>query len=199
MACRLQEEGWHAVRPWESLLSMGEAQCIGVTRALYHKPQFAVLDEATSAMAEDIARETYSVLAEQGVACVSVSAGAAEALQQHHSQLLTLGESHSDGWSIAATNASPSTFDLSADARDTGLRNGRVRDARIDELDLDASEADEAVMSLLNAATGSPSPPSSPAATDAKVAPAPSPVMNGPADGNETDQAVMSLLDAAGQ
>ena len=36
------EEGWHAVRQWDKLLSMGEEQCLAFIRLLYHQPKWAV-------------------------------------------------------------------------------------------------------------------------------------------------------------
>lgn len=86
------DDGWMAVKGWESELSKGEAQCIGIVRALYHRPTWAVLDEATSAMADDRAVDCYRLLRHRGISCISVaqSGGATEALRPFHSQTLAL-------------------------------------------------------------------------------------------------------------
>lgn len=60
------EQGWHAVKDWPTVLSLGEQQCLGVIRVLYHGCQWLLLDEATSAMGEDVAAECYSILKERG-------------------------------------------------------------------------------------------------------------------------------------
>ena len=82
-------ERWHAVRPWETILSTGEQQSLGIVRLLYSKPSFAILDEATAAMPEDMRREVYALLQERQVAYVTVSG---DALAQFHRQHLRLGE-----------------------------------------------------------------------------------------------------------
>ena len=60
------EEGWHAVKDWETVLSLGEQQCLGVIRVLYHGCSWLLLDEAMSAMGEDVAAECYGMLKERG-------------------------------------------------------------------------------------------------------------------------------------
>lgn len=57
-----ERQGWHAVVQWETFLSMGECQCFGIIRTLYHQPAFAVLDEAVSAMSSTIAQEAFTIL-----------------------------------------------------------------------------------------------------------------------------------------
>lgn len=60
------EQGWHAIKDWPTVLSLGEQQCLGVIRVMYHGCQWLLLDEAMSAMGEDIAAECYGMFKEQG-------------------------------------------------------------------------------------------------------------------------------------
>lgn len=74
---------------WDAVLSMGEQQCLGIIRLLHHRPKWAVLDEATSAMAEDVAAEAYKMLDARNVTYVSV-ARAAAGLRGYHWQVTGL-------------------------------------------------------------------------------------------------------------
>ena len=120
------DEGWAAVQNWETVLSMGEQQCLGFIRLIYHQVKWVILDEATSAMGEDLASECYKMLKErvsfhdniiagiwvaffsrrlryrcvQGVSYVSVSQ-AAEALRPFHSQELAMGAANARGWELS--------------------------------------------------------------------------------------------------
>ena len=58
--------GWHTIKDWPSVLSLGEQQCLGMVRVIYHGCNWLLLDEATSAMGEDVAAECYCMLRERG-------------------------------------------------------------------------------------------------------------------------------------
>ena len=96
------DEGWHAVQAWDKLLSMGEGQCLGIVRALYRKPRWAVLDEPTSAMSEEVAGVAYDMLKQQGISYVTISQSSA--LARFHTQQLRLGEANADGWSLSGVD-----------------------------------------------------------------------------------------------
>ena len=115
---RNEEEGFHAVRQWDKLLSMGEQQCLALIRLLYRQPKFAVLDEPTSALSKEVTTTAFAMLQARGIKYVSFSQS--EALAGYHSQQLRLGEANPNGWSLepvgtprVAKASGPSEFDLS--------------------------------------------------------------------------------------
>jgi ATP-binding cassette, subfamily D (ALD), member 4 len=57
---------------WTDLLSPGEQQRLSFARMLYHRPRFAVLDEATSSLDRDTEAHLYSVARRMNIAVLSV-------------------------------------------------------------------------------------------------------------------------------
>lgn len=74
-----------SVNDWQDLLSGGEKQRMALARLIYHRPQFAILDECTSAVAIDVEQRIYKYLSEE-LECtlLSVSHRVKQLAKFHH-------------------------------------------------------------------------------------------------------------------
>uniref|UniRef100_A0A8C7F498 ATP-binding cassette sub-family D member 3 n=1 Tax=Oncorhynchus kisutch TaxID=8019 RepID=A0A8C7F498_ONCKI len=87
----LDREGtWDTVQDWMDVLSGGEKQRMAMARLFYHKPQFAILDECTSAVSVDVEDFIYSHCRTVGISLFTVSHR--KSLWKHHEYYL-----HMDG------------------------------------------------------------------------------------------------------
>eukprot|EP00475_Leptophrys_vorax_P007198 TRINITY_DN14561_c0_g1_i1.p1 TRINITY_DN14561_c0_g1~~TRINITY_DN14561_c0_g1_i1.p1 ORF type:complete len:1009 (-),score=245.67 TRINITY_DN14561_c0_g1_i1:54-2798(-) len=91
-----REGGLDSSRIWEDTLSLGEQQRIGISRLFFHEPLFAVLDECTDAVSAEVERKLYSLLAETGITCITISKRLA--LSDFHKKELKLGQCSPCGW-----------------------------------------------------------------------------------------------------
>ncbi|KAI8643906.1 ABC transporter transmembrane region 2-domain-containing protein [Parasitella parasitica] len=88
-----REGGWDTVQDWADVLSGGEKQRVAMARLFYHKPQFAILDECTSAVSVDIEAIMYEHARKVGITLFTVSHRTS--LIRHHEYLLRFdGEGH---------------------------------------------------------------------------------------------------------
>lgn len=73
---------------WTEVLSPGEQQRIGLARVLYHKPRFAILDEATSCVDEPMEAKFYAMCKELKITLITI--GHRSSLHRFHQRKLTL-------------------------------------------------------------------------------------------------------------
>ncbi|XP_063062856.1 ATP-binding cassette sub-family D member 3a isoform X3 [Engraulis encrasicolus] len=85
-----REGSWDTVQDWMDVLSGGEKQRMAMARLFYHKPQFAILDECTSAVSVDVEDYIYSHCRKVGITLFTVSHR--KSLWKHHEYYL-----HMDG------------------------------------------------------------------------------------------------------
>jgi len=82
---------------WDDVLSGGERQRIGFARMFYHKPTYAILDEATSAINQQGEQALYTQL-QQSSSITFVSVAHRLELRRFHSIELKLAGDGNGGW-----------------------------------------------------------------------------------------------------
>ncbi|GKT23455.1 hypothetical protein ADUPG1_012429 [Aduncisulcus paluster] len=69
----LQRHSLTSVQPWSSILSGGEKQRLGFARLFWHHPQFAVMDESTSALPQELEEKLLDEIVKSGMTLISVA------------------------------------------------------------------------------------------------------------------------------
>lgn len=80
------------VADWSHVLSIGEQQRLAFVRVHLQQPQWLFLDEATSAMDEELEEAMYELLASEQPCTTVVSVGHRSTLNKHHQLLLRLNK-----------------------------------------------------------------------------------------------------------
>lgn len=84
-----REGGFNAVKEWKDVFSGGEKQRMLFTRLLFAKPQFAVIDEGTSAVSQDVEGLLYEACKRNGITLITISHRIS--LLRYHTATLTVG------------------------------------------------------------------------------------------------------------
>jgi vitamin B12/bleomycin/antimicrobial peptide transport system ATP-binding/permease protein len=82
LAAKLDDEA-----EWSAVLSGGEQQRVGFARALIHRPDMVLLDEAASALEEVEARQLYRMLSEHLPSAIIISIGRSAGLATLHQRV----------------------------------------------------------------------------------------------------------------
>ncbi|KAI6221677.1 ATP-binding cassette sub-family D member 3 [Aphelenchoides besseyi] len=83
-----REGGWNSIQDWMDVLSGGEKQRVAMARLFYHRPQFAILDECTSAVSVDVEGAMYRRCRELNITLFTVSHR--KSLWIHHEYFLQM-------------------------------------------------------------------------------------------------------------
>jgi len=65
--------GWDEVKDWINTFSGGQKQRVAMARLFYHRPLFAILDECTSAVSDEVEGKIYETCKALGITLFTVS------------------------------------------------------------------------------------------------------------------------------
>jgi hypothetical protein len=107
---------WDTKKDWFHAFSGGQKQRVAMARLFYHCPRFAILDECTSAVSDEIEDKIYETCSQIGITIFTVSHR--PSLARHHHVVLKF--TGNGGWQTApglarkpnAGNAIDSATDL---------------------------------------------------------------------------------------
>jgi len=79
---------WDDEKDWFHNFSGGQKQRVAMARLFYHRPNFAILDECTSAVSDEVEDEIYQTCKKLGITLFTVSHR--KYLRKHHDFILTI-------------------------------------------------------------------------------------------------------------
>lgn len=117
-----EPDGLDAIGDWDSTLSGGEKQRLAMTRLFYHAPQYALLDECTSAVSLEAEGVIYESAKKRGITLLTITHRVAS-LAKHHKLLLRFdGEG---GWTFGPLNTEAATVILSQSQEESSQEDAK--------------------------------------------------------------------------
>jgi ATP-binding cassette subfamily D (ALD) long-chain fatty acid import protein len=142
-----REGGWETRKQWKDVFSGGEKQRVMFARMLYKRPNFAVIDEGTSAVSADVEGLLYEICKKQGITLITIS-HRPSLLKYHTAQLkIGLGEGGQE-WLLEKTGTKEARLSVEKEIEDlrTKLAQVPVWEARRKEIaDILAGRLEEIV------------------------------------------------------
>lgn len=117
-----ETEGLDAMGDWDSTLSGGEKQRLAMTRLFYHAPQYALLDECTSAVNLEAEGIIYETANKKGITLLTITHRVASLAKYHKLLLRFDGEG---GWSFGPLDAESPTLLINQAPEQNGQHNAK--------------------------------------------------------------------------
>jgi ABC-type uncharacterized transport system fused permease/ATPase subunit len=106
----LKEWKYDDVRDWSYAFSGGQKQRVAMARLFYHRPSYAILDECTSAVSDEVEDSLYQTCATLGITLFTVSHRAS--LRRHHDYCLSFAGGIKGEWSLTPIDKTDSSSKL---------------------------------------------------------------------------------------
>ncbi|KAH6657736.1 ABC transporter transmembrane region 2-domain-containing protein [Truncatella angustata] len=120
-----REGGWDTRKEWKDVFSGGEKQRIGFARLFYHEPQYAIIDEGTSAVSSDVEGLLYETCKERGITLITISTRAS--LKKYHTFNLVLGlGDNGDEWEFERIGTEREKMQVERELQDLRERLSQV-------------------------------------------------------------------------
>ncbi|GKU00851.1 peroxisomal abc transporter [Fusarium langsethiae] len=135
-----REGGWDTRKEWKDILSGGEKQRMGFARLLYHEPQYAIVDEGTSAVSSDVEGLLYETCKERGITLITISTRAS--LKKYHKYNLVLGMGdRGDEWEFERIGTEREKMQVEKELQELRERLAQVEEwkKRRDEIETELS------------------------------------------------------------
>ncbi|TPX17157.1 uncharacterized protein E0L32_003275 [Thyridium curvatum] len=136
-----REGGWDTRKEWKDVLSGGEKQRVAIARLLYHEPQYAFIDEGTSAVSSDVEGLLYETCKEKGITLITISTRAS--LKKYHTYNLVLGMGeHGDEWAFERIGTEREKMHVEKELADLRERLAQVEEwkRRRDEIEKELAQ-----------------------------------------------------------
>ncbi|KAI1342806.1 ABC transporter transmembrane region 2-domain-containing protein [Xylariaceae sp. FL0016] len=122
-----REGGWDTRKEWKDVFSGGEKQRVGIARLLYHEPQYAIIDEGTSAVSSDVEGLLYETCKERGITLITISTRAS--LKKYHTFNLVLGVGEQgDEWEFERIGTEREKMQVERELQDLHERLAQVEE-----------------------------------------------------------------------